>query len=702
MGFKDAARKQFSRFFGEDKDSPSGRQGSTGQDPARNNQNADSGDEVDYRKPEDGVSYVNKLHDQWYQIRYPYEPTWYLDVAHYLGLQWHTWFEGQRTLRQTPAPSYRVRMVINKIYPGIRTLLGKFLRGVPSAIASPTDTTDVAKAEARVCERLLRALWPHLHMFHHQMDVLLWGLLTGTGFFKTTWDPSLGDYITDEEGRPMYTGDMCVQALGPFGIFVPPYQTNLYDPSKVLEVKAHPLSVIKARFPDAAKNLTADFTVDANSIYEERMASLVSPLTSMQARSGAQRVPAVNVKELWEDPQTLTEEAREQFPKGRLTIVANKMLMFSGSNPFADAKHPYDMFRGAVFPSRFWGMSHVEQSVPIQKAYNKSRSQMMEARNLNSAPKVVAEQGHGVIRMTNEPGSWWEYRKGWKEPKYVEPPQINQWMTQDLDRQAQEFQDTFMVREVGRGELPAANLTGVGINLLQEADNTPWGPTATEYALCLSGVMQKLTNRAYQGYIEPRMMTAVDELDPEDVMEFYSSGELAPVKVECDLTSVMPDSQTARQVKVEGLVKLGVLDPIRDRSRIIRMVEFGTADELQLQADPDHHRAQRENKRMKRGIPHQIMQFDDDAIHLQDHTDFMKTAEFEAMSPDQQGLFYAGVQQHQQKMLMDQQQQLMAQQMMTAPPAPVGGASPGGTGLPPPPAGPTGAPPPGGGPPPMP
>lgn len=701
MGFLDFVRKKLGTS-----DEPGGRSGSRGGTPPKNSSGSNGGeiDDDDYQKPEEASGYVNKLHDSWYQIRYPYEPTWYLDVAMYLGLQYHTWFEAQRTLRQTPAPSYRVRQVVNKIYPAVRTLLGKFLRGIPTAIVTPTDTTDLAKAEARVSDRLLRALWPHLHMFHRQMDVLLWGLLTGSGFFKTTWDPSLGDYITDEEGRPMYTGDMCVQAIGPFGIFVPPYQTNLYDPSKVLEVTAHSLQAVKARFPDSAKNLTADFAINQSSIYEERMASLVSPLSLMQARSGGQRVPCVNVMELWEDPQTLTESARDQYPTGRLTVVANKTLLYAGANPFKDAKHPYDMFRSAVFPGRFWGMSPIDQVVPIQKGYNKSRSQMMEARNMTSAPQIAMEQGAGLVRPTNEPGSTWEYRKGWKAPAYVVPPQVNPWMTQDLDRQIQEFEDTIMVREVSRGETPGANMTGVGISQLLEQDNTPWGPTATEYSLCLSGVMQKLLSRASQGYIEPRVLGSVDEIDPEDVMEFYSNGELMSVKVECDITSVMPSSQTANQVKVEGLVKLGVLDPIQDRSKIIRMVEFGKEDELQLDDDVDNRRALRENKRMRRGIPHEIMPYDDDPIHLKAHTDFMKSPEFEAMQPAQQKFWYDAVNQHQQKMLTQQQQQLAAQNAMKAPPAPppVGGATTGGTGLPPPPAGPMGAPPPGGGPPPPP
>lgn len=594
---------------------------------------------------EDHVAYVTRLHDEWGALRSPYEPIWFLDVANYLGQQWTMWSRGEGILRQAQAPSWRIRLTINKIQPTIKTLLGKLLRGVPRLICSPTDTTDQAISQARVSERLLRALWDHLHMFNVEQDAFLWALITGTGFFNVGWDPTLGDYITDDDGRPMYTGDMDVSAESPFAIRGPRYVRDLNRPSELIHSGLFPLEQVRMQFPDTGKLLRPDQADGPLSTYEQRLAALTTPVGSAGYVPDVLNDPSIYKMSLWQDPQVLSPWERDEYPTGRLTVVAGGKLLYVGPNPFADAKHPFVRIRGGVFPGRFWGTSVVDNLIPLQRAYNKGRSQMAEARNLLSAPQILAPKGHGCLRQTNEPGSWLEYVQGMK-PEYMDPPAGNQWLSDDLNHLLEEFQDVAQVREVSKGGLPAANLTGVGISLLQEADNTPWGPVAAEMALGLGDVGQKMLNRAHQGYIEPRVLSSLDELDQDDVMEFYSTGELAPVKVRCDVTSVMPESRAARQARVEGLIKSLVLDPVRDRTQILRLMEFGNIESLWLDMDLDVRRAQRENRRMSKGQPQPIATFDDHEIHVREHNDFRKSTEYETLDEMGRMIFDIHVEEH--------------------------------------------------------
>lgn len=629
---------------------------------------------------DDHVSYITQLYEDYAAIKYPFEPVWWLDMAHYLGQQWTRWAESERTLRPLPAPSHRVRMVINKIQPIVKTLIGKFLRGAPRLICSPTDTTDEARAQARVGERLLSALWDHCQMYHVLHDAMLWAIICGTGFIRTGWDPSLGDVILDDEGRPMYTGDLEMMALSPYQVFVPRYQTSLDRPAKLIEASIYPLDQIKQIYPETSKNLRPDSTLKRMGFYEDRVAALVSPIGALQTLPDIARDRSVFVTRLWEDPQTLTPWERDDYPTGRLIVAANNQLLFVGRNPYADGQQPVVRVRGGIFPGRFWGMSVVEQLIPLQKSYNKARSQLMEARNLTSAPQIVAPKGNEVIKQTNEPGSWLEYRaSAGPKPEYMTPPQMNQWMAEDIKSLASEIQDVGQVKEISQGGLPAANLTGVAINLLQEADNTPWGPIATDMALAIGLVGQKMLSRAAQGYIEPRIFTVTDELDDDDVLEFFSTGDLLPVKVRCDVTSLLPESKAARQQRVEALINSRVLDPLRDRSEILRLMEFGDVESLWLQTDADARKQQRENKRLARGQPQPVASFDDDEIHLTELNQFRKGTEFEALPPEAQQLFEMHADQH-------QQQQAQKQAMMAQAAAPAGapsgmpGASPPETG----------------------
>lgn len=635
---------------------------------------------------EDHVSYVTQSYEDYAAIKYPFEPVWWLCMAHFLGQQWTRWAESERTLRPLPAPSHRVRMVINRIQPIVKTLLGKFLRGAPRLICSPTDTTDSARAQARVADRLLSAMWEHNQMYHVLHDALLWAIICGTGFIRTGWDPSLGDCVLDDEGRPMYTGDLEVMALSPYQIFVPRYQTSLDRPAKIIEGSIYPLEQVKAIYPETSKNLRPDSTLKRMGFYEDRVAALVSPIGALQTLPDIARDRSVFVQRMWEDPQTMTPWERDDYPTGRLIVVANNQLLFAGRNPYADGQQPIVRFRGGVFPGRFWGMSVVEQLIPLQKSYNKGRSQAMEARNLTSAPQIVAPKGNEVIKQTNEPGSWLEYRaSAGPPPKYMEPPQMNQWMMEDLKDLSQEIQDVGQVKEISQGGLPAANLTGVAINLLQEADNTPWGPVATDMAIGIGAVGQKMLSRAAQGYIEPRMFVVTNELDSDDVLEFMSNGSLLPVRVRCDVTSLLPESKAARQSRVEQLINSRVLDPVRDRSEILRLMEFGDVESLWLQVDADARKQQRENKRMAKGQPQQVANFDDHEIHLTELNQFRKGTEFESLAPEVQQLF---------EMHADMHQQMQAQQaqMMAAQSAPPAGAPSGTSGAPSSGAGSHGAP----------
>lgn len=617
---------------------------------------------------EDHVAYISQLYEDYAAIKYPFEPVWWLDMAHFLGQQWTRWAESERTIRPLPAPSHRVRMVINKIQPIVKTLLGKFLRGAPRLICSPTDTTDAARAQARVADRLLSALWEHCQMYHVLHDAMLFAVICGTGFIRTGWDPSLGDVVLDDEGRPMFTGDLEMAALSPYQVFVPRYQTSLDKPAKLIEAGIYPLDQIKQIYPETSKNLRPDSTLKRMGFYEDRVNALVSPIGALMTLPDIARDRSVFVTRLWEDPQTLTPWERDQYPTGRLIVSANNQLLFVGRNPYADGQQPIVRLRGGIFPNRFWGTSVVEQLIPLQKSYNKARSQLMEARNLTSAPQIVAPKGNEVIKQTNEPGSWLEYRaSAGPKPEYMSPPQMNQWMVEDIKALGQEMQDVGQVKEVSQGGLPAANLTGVAINLLQEADNTPWGPIATDLALAIGQVGQKMLSRAAQGYIEPRIFSATDELDSDDVLEFFSSGTLLPVKVRCDVTSLLPESKAARQSRVEALINTGVLDRVRDRSEILRLMEFGDVESLWLQEDADSRKQQRENKRMAKGQPQPVASFDDDAIHLVEINNFRKGTEYESLPPEVQALFDEHADMH-------QQQEAQKQEMLAAQAAPPSGA----------------------------
>lgn len=636
--------------------------------------------EIRLRDDNDYLNYVKRCHDEWYNLRSPYEASWYLDVAFYLGRQYSQWVPESRLLRDYRSPSTASKLVINRIKPAVRTLTGKLLQGPPTFISTPTNDSEKARSLARVTERLLKGMYKRCGVFNASYDAAIWQFTTGTGFIETSWDPTLGDAIVDLEGRGMRTGDATVTGWSPYTICVPSWMRNLTNPSKVIHSAIYSVDQIRNQFPDSAKDIRPDNWISDKSFYESRLSALMAPsAVGMEMGDGIRKNCVYRIA-LWEDPQTLPPWDQDEFPTGRLTIVASDTVLYRGPNPFIDGKHPFTRFRAGNFPGHFWGVSPLDDAIPVQRAINAAASQMQDARKMTASPKLRAPKGHQMNKITTLAGEILEYQMGLTAPEYMTPPPMSPHLAKSGDELYKAFQDVLQVREVSEGGLPAANLTGVGIELLQQSDNTPWQPVATEFAQGLGDVGQKLAARASQGYIEPRAFAVLDDFDMEDMIEFSSDGELLPVLVDVDVTSVLPQSKAARQAKVESLVKLGALDPMSDKIEILRRMEFGDTERLFTQFAPDIRRAMRENKAMARGRPVHREVFDDDEAHLKVLTDFMKGTDFEAMAPEQQAPFRAHYDEH--------LEAIMQLKMAMQPPAPPAGAGAAQGGVPSKPGGP--------------
>lgn len=604
-------------------------------------------------RDEDAIRHVQTLHDEWYKARYPYEPSWYLEVAYYLGLQWHSWHETDRTLREPRAPSYRVRLVINQILPMVRTMMGKLQRGVYRANVYPLQQSPVAYADARMGSRLLRAQYTNLAMEDVITEWLLWTIINGTGFCKVGFDPSIGQQIDLPDGTRVRMGEVSVDPVSPFSILVPTNVTDLTRPGRLIETKLIDLEELRSIYPDTAAKLKPDHGVRRESFYSQRVAGLVSPATYSYQSGKDMAHNSVYVSELWEDPEVLHEEDREQYPNGRVIVVANDQatLLSIHENPYRSwfphqSKLPYVMIRDDRVPGRFWGLSRLDNLMAIQKSYNKGRSQMVEARNLVSQPKINVEQGHGIAKITNEPGQILERKKGWAAPQFMDPPRMSDYHFKDIEDSKRDFEEVAQQRAATRGEMPSANAPGIGINLLQEADNLPLNPLARQMAAGLSRMFTKVLERSHQFYDEERVFSFVGEQNQIDVFAFLADRHVTPLRAEVNVEAVLPEGRAARMARVQETIAMGVLDPVKHRSALLRMLEFGDIEQVWEDSDLDRQKQVRENRAMLMGEPRPVDEWDAHDIHVQELNRVRKAPEWESLPPEIQELFNQHAREH--------------------------------------------------------
>lgn len=593
------------------------------------------------------VAHVDRLYTEWYEARYAYEPAWYQNVANYLGFQYHVWNDVLKNMDSSRAPSYRVRMVINLMMPAVKTYLGKFMRGDPQFRARPGEPSDASFADARVADKVLRGLWRMLDGTEEELEFVLCLIVYGHSFWKTSWDATLGKLVEFPGQEPVQTGEVAWDTFGPWRILVPPEQKNIRRPSQLIDCEVVTMLALRRQFPERARQAKADSDLSDKSTYEHRLSTLVSPQVNASGSRRARVGWGTKKMEWWSDPETMSDKERNKYPHGRLVVVAGGALMYKGDNPFTrDAKHPYVDCVAEAVPGRYWGASILDQVAPMQKSYNRGRSQLIEARALTAAPQIDVEQGHGVTTFTGEPGAVSERKKGWAPPQYRAMPQMSPHLAETVSHDKADFAEVIQQNAATKGEVVGSNVTGVALELMQESDNNPMNPMALRISRAFSRVMTKTVSRVQQFYTEERYIEITGEGQETEVMLFRADQHQSVLRVDCIVTSVLPASVAARHSRLEAATRLGYLNPVKDRALGLRMLEFGDDDQIYELADRDRQKQIRENQRMRAGQPVQTAPFDDHEVHVLAMMSEMKSAEWDAWPPEVQQAFLTHWQAH--------------------------------------------------------
>jgi hypothetical protein len=73
-----------------------------------------------------------------------------------------------------PAPSHRVRLTVNRIFPKMRARIAKFLKNRPIPHIVPAQEDQTAKMNARATEKAIHYQWRRLQLEQKYKDALLW------------------------------------------------------------------------------------------------------------------------------------------------------------------------------------------------------------------------------------------------------------------------------------------------------------------------------------------------------------------------------------------------------------------------------------------------------------------------------------------------------------------------------------------------
>jgi len=536
----------------------------------------------------DLVAWVLEKYDRCKTARTQIERQWYLNMAFYQGRQWVAYLPNVTGVGITgklvtpPAPPYRVRAVINRIRSVVRMELSRLTTNKPNASVVPASSEDEDLFAAQAGEQV----WESIYSTHKLPTVFrrasFWTSICGTGFIKVWWDKdSLCTYSNGSTAQ----GDIKFAPVTPFHILVPDLtEEEIENQPFVINAYTKPTEWCKNAYGQDFKAST----VATNEIVENGFLNL--------AGAGADIKPdSCLVLEVW-----FKSGAHKMFPKGGyVTLVDNKVVAIKTDGMlFAHGEFPFIKF-DHMPTGAFYAASVIEDVIPVQRELNRTRSQIIEAKNRMAKPQLIAPKGSiDPAKITSEPGIVIQYRPGLAPPQPLPLQPLPTYVLEEVDRSLSDIEDLTSQHQVSKGTAPPGVTAATAISYLQERDDSV---LATTYQSVEAGweKMAKQTLAHVVQFWETERIVQITGVDGSfDSIALKGSDIAKGMDIRIEAGSSLPVSKAARQALLMDLITQGVIPPEKG----LKLMEIGGVNKLYEEMAVDERQAQRENLRM-RSIP---------------------------------------------------------------------------------------------------
>lgn len=376
-----------------------------------------------------------------------------------------------------------------------------------------------------------------------------------------------------------------------------------------------------------------------------------------------------------------------------------------GEFPFAKIDH--------IPAGRYYAQSTIDDLMSIQKDYNRTRSVMKEAANIAGKPQWWMTKGsYDVAKHTSEPGIILQVNPGMEGPQPLQQPELPQQVKDELDIAIRDMDDISGQFEIAKGRTPPGVEAASAIAYLQEENDTILYHTVASIEAAIQKIGIQSLSLVHEFWTEDRVVRATSQNSYFEA-RIFKGADLNPfMDFRVESESVAPRSKAAKQAFITELLKTGALP----MDKAMRYLQMNETNKLYEEMMVDSRHAQRENYMMSKGQPlykdstemdpndpmgqrrlprteimkddqgKEIVQkgqpvmrpvtindFDNHPVHVMEHENYMKSQEYELLSPEVQQIFLDHLQEHKQEIY----QETMAQQQLGL--QPEGGQTPSST-----------------------
>jgi len=597
------------------------------------------------------------------QYRTALEQVWFINHINYVGFQW-TLVDDSGVINEMPN---EVRFRANKIQPSVVHSVAK-LTGEPPDwdVDSDTDGRSVQAAK-RVAEKFLEYIWDKENMQLKGRELATFIRVYGTGLIGPLWDPEAGRKIEPEDLFPegtsseedieavlgafdgdeqkaldflqkkkaYYEGDIKIRVINPFDCYVDDAGEDEEAARWVLISSVEGIDEVKARWGKAAKNITAESIGDSHGpSFKYRLRQMVSPNIASGGTSYARIENAVIVNEYWERPG-------EGTPDGRLVIYASGVVLHDGPNPFAHttAEIPICRARDAIVPGRFWGQAATESAIPVQRNYNKARSDLIQNSHDHGANKWLSPRGAGLLqgaidRSSSEVIEYNPVSMGTGaplKPERIPPGMVSPLHGATLEMCGAEMDEFYGLSEVSRGSAPTGVSAGVALDIiLREADNKI-AVVLGEMTSCYARLGKQVLDIAKRFIKDDRtFLEIVGPGQSPDVLDFTGE-DLSWRNVRVRMGLLVQRRRLRRQQSAIELLQYGGIDLFNTQQAKSTLFKAANLEDALVSSETvDEKRAKKIIADLRQGIPQEMLPWQNNEVILEALREWMNSLDFDS------------------------------------------------------------------------
>lgn len=517
------------------------------------------------------------------------------------------------------------RGVYNHIAPIIDSRIARLtrVRPVMSVRASGAEESDVKNA--KLATALLNSAYQRLSLGEKIAKATGWSEACGSAFYYVGWNGEGGKLLGETDGKRVYEGDVFVEVVSPFEIF----------PDSLCAEGIEGLdSLIRARamrVKDVEKNYGVSFTGEDVDVFALQKG--VSVKTVMH--------DSILVIERYEKPC-------EEFPNGRLVVVAGDKLLYIGELPFVNGVEgrrviPFIRQNSIDEAGCFFGSSMVERLIPVQRAYNAVKNRKQEFLNRLTMGVVAVEDGSvDTDELAEEglsPGKIIVYRQGSTPPTLMPTGSVPTDLSREEDRLLNEFILLSGVSEFSRSTDVGIGTSGVALQLLMEQEDSRLTAVGENVREAVKETAKQIIRLFKQFSACTRLLKAAGDKGKVELY-YFNSSDLGSDDVVFDTENELSFTPAQKKSAVYELIAAGILNDDsgkmseRTKAKVLEILGFGSIDNT-LDIENLHvNKAEEENIS---GFKNEVEpdEYDDHDLHIKEHTRFLLSADSESVRKDE-------------------------------------------------------------------